>query len=158
MLREFLIRVSTSFWRLLFTEKRLDFSSVSLSLYLVFFIFRCTAGMSTMYTCLVSNLVTFHASDILFPGCHERMAKKLRLQWDEFLFLDVVYHLVPVILFFPNAKEKTPLYPSLVHLVWGAAVSKGTFNLDHVYVSMPCWGPLWLISLSVDASIGTMDW
>lgn len=154
----FYVRVFKSFRRLLCAETRLDFSSISLGLYLICLMNNFNLGMWTIYACFVSNLITFHACNLFFPGSHIRMARKLQLQWDEFKFLDAVYHLLPLIIFFPTKKEKTYFYSAVIHLLWGAIVSKGTFNLDDVYVPIPSWKILWVTSFLVDVLIGMMAW
>lgn len=102
-----------------------------------------------------SALVSFHAVLLVDSTAHSRLASNVGFPLWLFTLGNIVVHVSPCVqsLFFPPRSVilLDGWVCGMVHLLWGFAASKGTFNLDHVYChnKPEVWRMLWCVALGV---------
>lgn len=98
----------------------------------------------------VGIAASFYAARALDATSFARIARKHQLTPRAFHTLNAAAHLAPLVLAYKWRRYATcrcAILAAAVHLLWGAAVSRGTMCLDRVYVPMrrSDWTVLWTV-------------
>lgn len=87
---------------------------------------------------------SFYAARVAHPAAYPRMMIKLGVPDAAFHVGNAVLHLLPLHACYAPACAGGASLACAWLLGWGAAVTRGSMNLDAVYVPGPPWSRLWI--------------